>query len=376
MLESKPAQTEGRLNSVPIYLPYKRDVIDFEVDCPVEGDFNYTPYDFFCLTTKLLPEIFEIFRKKLIINYETVRINTEMVYTVTFYDGDNFITISEESAAVIKELVDDAISNSSGYCSLFSLKHDYEGMPNEWIREIALWYPFDDKLNVTIYQDQILIDLSKDFDFKETYVELFISFEKWLSVAYEEGWIVDPSQDFIEKWELEQVYDNDQIYKPAWSDPRFALDKYKFLQSRTRGDTLIELEYPTTINSVQIYQICRMLITHGYRFCHFVDFTKILIEAKTLNECRMATSIFEAEMYVTYSKNVSSIPLSSYRREPTIVKELLRTGVLVRDIIMIPTTDKNYPYMGMILTPYGSPGIAKVDFMRLITEEPVVKTKE
>lgn len=279
------------------------------------------------------------------------------------YDGSDIVPISEESAKVLGELVSRKITNSPKYCNIFTIKHNYEGIPNSFIRSIAPWFPFDEDLNVTISEDQILIDLSEVIDFKKEYSDLFIMFNDWIKKAYSEGWIVSPSEDFIKNWELSQV--SGDIYKSEWSDIRFAPNKYKFL---TRSNNLIEFEYPNNMNNVNLYQICKLLITHDYSFLHYVDFSKIVIEAKTLAECKLAANIFDYGLYVDYSKNCSYIPLNNFRRELNMFNDLVRKGIYLaeKDMIVIPSSDKNYPFVGLNLLPYNYPEISKEEFSRLM----------
>lgn len=170
-----------------------------------EPDLNYTPYDLFCLTTKLL---FRLNRVG-ITDYPKLvsqELDGRMVVTVKLLRGDKFLELSQSEVTQLQQFVDWALATSPHHCVVFSLGINHitatinptlrpssetpSFYPRGWLTSIIPYLQIPVEYNPFIDNSAIFVELQPDNLFNSTYDQLLQSIYSQFESLYNIGSVV------------------------------------------------------------------------------------------------------------------------------------------------------------------------------------------
>jgi hypothetical protein len=138
------------INVYPIFTSFRRELGPLEVQGFVDSPRqNYTPYDLYCLSSKLQPYIHKEY-KGCEIFFVGYHIDNEVKLTIVLMRGGNAINISPEEGREIQRKVDKEEKKYPGYYLFFHYKDWYSGrdhingVPLTWIHTVSQFMFFKD----------------------------------------------------------------------------------------------------------------------------------------------------------------------------------------------------------------------------------------
>lgn len=198
------------MNRFLVITPYYRTIPNVSTNmCTEEADVNYTPYDLFCLTTKLSLYLIQIKR-----TYQPTLISTElnqrMVFTVQVLDGDTPVELTDAERTKLQDVVNKAME-SPRTCPLFSI-YGYSKFPKVWLSMILPYLTLPPTVNPYIEEGTIYIELDSKTDYMGTYNTLTRSLHDQIENYYKLG-VITCDQTFAQQWSLIPLYTQGSLPK-------------------------------------------------------------------------------------------------------------------------------------------------------------------
>lgn len=249
---------EKTIHSEPVFTPYFRPLgNDYPTGCELLPQNNYSPYNLWCLTTKLLVLLDEEF-SGCYPRYQSYEYLNVMRLCVVLYDGSRVFPLNKKQAQQVQGYVDKCCGELQDWCVLFSSKlfsvsQLQKGFSRDqgWVRSIL---PF---LNVPLEYESKVVDgtfylkLDPESAYDDDYNTLSVSLDNSLDELWNFGAIVvnpHTSGSFLNRWKLspyigiQDVRIGDAlVYIPSWNDSRFAPSKVDFLKQRLMGEEYISI---------------------------------------------------------------------------------------------------------------------------------------
>src|SRR5437016_5301663 len=129
--------------------PYYQTTVEISpTKCVPEPDVNYTPYNLFCLTSRVRPYLTSInpdYNPRLV----TEQHGNRMVWTVKVFKYDLEVTLPENELRQLQLKVDEITSESKTHCILFDCRSfvatDECNLPTYWVTSVLPFIPLDSK---------------------------------------------------------------------------------------------------------------------------------------------------------------------------------------------------------------------------------------
>lgn len=333
-----------------ISTPYYRTLSDNSQGCSDEPDFLYSPYDLFCLESRLYPFIYKVVDRKAVIFFQGViektRVDIKIVLKnitpVTILDAypeDEIIELSKEVKDLIENKVSEIVSEDIGYCLIDrdelyrisrgsgtigevnkkynkSVGYDerynlirtnlYESInlvkskryidsvkkyPKSWFNLVLDYVNLDSSYNPFIKKEGIYLAINPLADFNQAYQDVINYILDTIDIFYQEGVIYARNIDKIaEEWGLERLDVEEPVpslWKPVWTDKRFASNPVDFLQKILYGNNYIHINVST--NLVRRHFISKRL--DGFNF--LFEGSNVKVEVDGLDQAQRVAALVE-----------------------------------------------------------------------------------
>lgn len=280
-----------------IETPYYRTIVNINSNsCSEEYDTNYTPYLLFCLKTKLFPIVSKLLSSNIDISFMSIPKNDKMILTVVLTKGSIPIDITTNDINTIQKYVDIFTTTNNDFCLLFTPFNSIQDeksnkiIPSSWIQQLLPYVIINPNLNPYIDEYGLHINI-KNKDYLSYYNKLVANINEQLIKFYDSGYIFNASS-IKDEWQLESINDDNTIFRPLWSDQRFASDLVDFLTSRIRGNKYIRLLISE--NLVNRHFICTELYKYTSEF--YFSSSYIYIKVNNIDEASTFTSIVMSQI--------------------------------------------------------------------------------
>jgi len=222
-----------------------------------EPDQNYGPYDFFCMETRLYPIIYSVLNRDTVIQFKSVLENGRMaikIYLVEIQNAKGYepvpnkdVVLTKRQETVLNNAVSNILSKTPKYC-LINTKELYiasrKEYPRGWFETVLGYVPLGSEYNPFIREEGIYLSFNPHSDYKTAYNEVCKNILDTLESYYREG-VVYGASNIAVPWRLERLDHEEvrsQLYRPLWSDRRFAPNPVEFLLGKIKGNKFIEIE--------------------------------------------------------------------------------------------------------------------------------------
>ena len=287
--------------------PYYRTLAPTnKLGCDDEPDFNYGPYDIFCMESRLYPIVSSLFNDDVDLVFKTINGNNRMDLVVTVPSVDNIEFLQDQ--------LDKIITTDPGYCLIdqnelyLSSSRKY---PRDWFNLMLSYVPVPTEYNPYVRSNGIYISFNPLSDFNTAYNDVCTDILKTLDRYYKEG-VVFGAADISVPWKLERL-DMDEVvpklYKPLWSDKRFAPHIVEFLMGKIQNDPYIYID--VSDNLVVRFNIALALSRENIRM--IFDGSRVKIPVSNLDDAQYITSLVKSSektasgKVITYGINKLSL---------------------------------------------------------------------
>lgn len=227
--------------------PYYQTISDSESPCLSEPDLNYTPYQLFCLTTRLMATWPGPGIPRLLLE----QVGNRMVQTVRIMQSDVEVPLSTDQQNQLEALIASAMEESPNHCIVFAVQ-DIAGpvhLPESWVSSVLPSVKIPEVYDSYIEDNYVYMQLDPNSNYQDLYQQLTQSILGQLRDWYQQGAVV-ATEAFAISWSLQPATttlnaDRTGLYVPTWKDDRFAANPVSFLTSRLHGDTDLRLEVGT-----------------------------------------------------------------------------------------------------------------------------------
>lgn len=258
---------------------------------------SFTPYDIFCLNTKLLPYLEDLLELSGIgIEYDYVHEDSRLNQIIKLtYQGEKYDMnlICNEKMSKIQDRINEETSRRPDYCLLIQtdkleLKYKKYYIDSSWILhmipllEIHPNYYGSYEIDESNGIGYLYLNLRSEKVYSDFYDDITMDVNQQLLNFYREGYVLG-AHNLEESWNLEKIstpikqrddigdlaiiegvtyipVNNDlSIYKPLWNNLKLTQDRVLFLQSLIKDSNRIKIKVPNGCNEVIQYFIVREL---------------------------------------------------------------------------------------------------------------------
>ncbi len=261
--------------------------------CVEEPDFNYTPYDLFCLRTKLLMAVPDILGYSIDIQLPSAEKDNRMFVVVAITLGQEEVEISTSNRDKIRLLVEEYTSSDPKSCLLFSWKASTrldDGTPidSSWVRSMLPYISIPGQYFPSVGNNGIYLNLKDVIDYVEVYNSLNMSIRDQIIVMHQNSYMTKMGH-IAENWGLISLDEDKTLFRATWVDLRFAKSTINFLLSRISGERRIRMPIR---NSWVLRHNIYVSLFGKFKEISF-DSTNVLVSVDSLSEARQAASIIE-----------------------------------------------------------------------------------
>lgn len=299
-------------------LPWYRTVpqVPPSVYCVEQGDLNYTPYNVFCLKTRLSDFVSQVVGEVVFsfLSFYTgnkMSLNlvlSQYVSAVEYRSAFQTMNVSPDQRRLIEQKINDILTVDPLACLLISPDINLvtlggDRIPNPWIRQVLPFVMVDAQYRPFVNDDGYHVDLSawtirtpeevevdvEEMLYDEKYQQLQAEVVEKLRDMYDDGYFVvygRLSSEIADKWGFIPVDNEGQLYRPNWRDRRVTTNLVEFCLARVRGEEFIRL--PIEQDDVQRHAIGRLEIP-GLTFSG----SQIRVPATSINQVRLQVSLIE-----------------------------------------------------------------------------------
>lgn len=288
--------------------------------CPPITDANYSPYKLFCFRGWLYYWLRDTLGSDIQINYKDINDESKTHLGLTFGEIGNELVLEDDFKDRLNTIIKSFSRNNLDWVPVFYFNEDVYSncskIPSMWINSMLRYISLeaetdsedipilDESFEIVrttalgtakspeqsndslinnriieypaassaarypIYLSEIglMINLKDNPEYLQVHAEFAALVRKTLIEYYSLGALVDPAEDFAQRWNLSKVNDFG-LYQAMWSEPR-VLYKYvyltDFLISRIEGETDVTLMYPDDLQSR--YNLALLINEYEYEF--------------------------------------------------------------------------------------------------------------
>ena len=320
-----------------VMTPYYRTFVTLNGrDEAQEYDTNYTPYNIFCLSTRVGRDLARLGVKDYPV-FIGEPINGKMAIVVKLLRVDHHVDLSPDEMKDLQKMVDRALSDHPQHCVLFSLDTMRYPYPRAWMMSIFPYLSVPAEYNPYIDENSIYVEF-QEMSYKSEYDDLTMSILEQMRDLYTVGSVIC-NQSLARKWnlslmpslpkerittrdiieyavknqtdadeaefELERGLEIDDeadqtaaersnntgLYLARWKDRRFAPDLSKFLLERVNGSETIEIN--VGLNFVVRHAIAKLLNQHFSEIIPLFSADRVILPAEDLTTARVLASLVE-----------------------------------------------------------------------------------
>lgn len=217
-------KTKGSMLKTPYYYTIKGSSKNGCIEGPIA---NYDPYKLLCLKTRLLSILSERIGKGVSYSIYVDAEEDNLVHiNLRLLKGGDPIQINDQDMEYLQQQVDIITSIHPDHCILFNIinlpTNNGYIIPASWLLIMLPYINITDSFYTYYENGNIYANLREFADFSKIYDTLQLELFNTFNEMFKQGYVVDPPEFIIEKWQLEQV--NDKLYRPTWYDPRLLLN--------------------------------------------------------------------------------------------------------------------------------------------------------
>jgi len=225
--------------------------LDTSVECKPIITKNYTEYTLFAFENWLYPRLTDELGDYVLDYVSLVKGGEKKEYlTLKFLSDGQELKLSPELTEKIQELISAFGVSDQDFVYIFYFNPEIytdDGckLPKIWINQMIAYLNLDPGYQVHLGEFGALANVRDYPDYIDVYTELQLQIKYKLIDSFKEGYIVNPPEDVVKRWELISV--NDRLYKIPPTDSRLFLRyKYRtnFLLERVSGNTSVLLKFP------------------------------------------------------------------------------------------------------------------------------------
>lgn len=242
-----------------ISTPYYRSIVRSEgLGCEDLSGFTYGPYDIFLLETRLYPVVYKLFGRDVEMLFRTIYNNGRMELKIQIVRIQEIspggepvenpeVEMTEEQFKLLSETVALIVSTNIGYCLIdkyelyMSSGKDY---PVDWFYSMMGYVDLPTEYNPFLGKRGIYLLFNPHSDYKTAYNKVVKMLLEEIDEYYRDGVVYGAGQ-IAEKWKLERMDTEEvtaRLFRPMWSDQRFAPHPVEFLLEKIRGDPYIRVK--------------------------------------------------------------------------------------------------------------------------------------
>jgi hypothetical protein len=252
------------------------------------------------MNIRLYPTVYKLFGRDVEIVYQDVHENNRMnvkiqlVRITTITTGvipNDPVDISEDQQKILTHAVDRILTENLGYCLIdrnelyISSGRTY---PKSWFNTVLGYIQIPTEYNPFIKKDGIYLTFNPKSDYKTAYNETVKTLLDTLDKYYHDG-VVYGADEISVPWKLERLdYEEvrPKLYKPTWTDQRFAPLPVEFLLGKIQKDPYIRIK--VSDNLVSRHKIAQTLSEEGINMIYSGNYIKIPVN--NLDDAQYVTS--------------------------------------------------------------------------------------
>ena len=308
-------------------------------------DRNYSSYMIFCLKSRISNWINNNWDNTIEVNFVSkIKSNSpnKSYLTVQLLVGGDILELDNKMRKELQMYVNTINLEDLKSVLLYGFNtkillttEDGYVIPQDWIREVIYYVNINQKLNPFINEIGLFVEIGNYPNYSSMYNKLSVNLVQKLREMYNEGYIIEPSEDIIDNWVLVPLDDKNIIYIPTWTDSRITSaygTMTDFMTTRINGDK--DINYYVGNNQVIRHYLAELLKDKEYKFVGYY----INIKIEGLNEAqKIATYIEyanETANGIIIQKHVTSMD------DVNIYKEIINDG----NVVYYKTDDVYRPY--------------------------------
>lgn len=325
--------------------PYYRTLTTINtVGYDEEADFNYTPYDIFCMETRLCPIVYKLLGRDTEINFISIHENNRMNLKIKLISSNVPDNINKNILNDINDVINYIVTYDKNYCFIdanelyIAGRGDY---PKTWYNQILRYITLPEEYNPYFKDNGIYLSFNPFSDYKKAYNEIVKLILDTLQTYYRDGVVYGASNIHL-NWKLEVIDYNEikpKLYKATWKDKRFAPNLVEFLREKINGDPYIKIK--VSDNLVVRHFIASYLIKDNFVF--IIGGNHIKIEINNLDDAQYVASL------ITYSESLAKGKVATYAsNEMTVINSYIKKSDKLLGgsyCISYQTTDIEKPFM-------------------------------
>jgi hypothetical protein len=214
-------------------IPFDRS--DAEVWGP---QFNYLPYNIWCLKRNLEPIFFSL---NLTFELKSFNIDNKMNICVLPKKDDSFITMSDTVKFKLQTELNFVCSSLYNLCLLYDPSTDDKIFPTDWVLNVFKYLNVDTENEYKFINGKLYLKLNENTDYDRKFDKAYTDLTTQLADLYSNG-VINCSLNFAEKWDMIEYKKG--LFLAKWKDERITLDNTKFLLNLYRKKFTIINTFP------------------------------------------------------------------------------------------------------------------------------------
>jgi hypothetical protein len=278
-----------------IWTNFYTDLLPTSANCKAYLERNYTEYTLFSFQNWLYPEIKDEI-DAYILNFLELPKNNKRYLAIQFMSDDQELqldnTFKEKLQAKIYEF---SILNEKFVYIFYYDQEIYteegERIPKIWVNQVLEYINLDPSYQLHIGKHGLLGNIKDYHDYVDIITKLQVTIQNVLISHFKMGVIVNPPEDVVNSWELENI--SDRLYRMKQVDSRlFSRYSYvsNFLINLVLGNNVIYLKFPKDF-------LYRHLFAHQVQSMGIYNFTftddGVDIELNTLSNAIQVLNIMD-----------------------------------------------------------------------------------
>jgi hypothetical protein len=273
---------------------------------------NYTPYDIFCLETKLQPILYQL-DPSLRMGFSKKQLQGVMRLTIDIYKGADFFPLSQQQASNLQKEINYWQTKYPEHCLVLDarvpMQEGASAYPQAWVASLVRFLDIDCCFGAIVEEGRVYLNLKDDVQYMDRHFMVYKQIRATIRDYFDRG-IVPLSPrlhaDVIDRWGLEIVNElpgtpldegdissrqglaqadselDLALYEPLWKDTSLAGSLVDFIYKRLAGDD--QMEMVIGFNYVRRHAAAQALKTLKPQVIPTFFRDRILFSAETIEE--------------------------------------------------------------------------------------------
>jgi len=282
--------------------PYYRSLVNIDPNADysvIDPEFNYTPYNIFCIETRLYPRVYKLLNREVSLVFKSVLEDNRMNLKIEINTDSQEYNLQNE--------LNEILTVDKDYCLIdknelyISSRKQY---PRGWFDIMVDHVDLD--IDFISKPEGIYLKLSGDYKYK--YYQITKNILDTIESLYKKG-VVYGASEIADNWKLTRItlysklvsQTNENLYIPTWSDKRFAPNLVDFLNGKIQGDPYIRIK--VSDNMVKRHYIAAELNKNNILMRY--EGSYVIIPVNNLEEAQYISSLVRSSEYKARGKAVT-----------------------------------------------------------------------